>query len=584
MGLPTRVLELSGTSAAPIVRLIESKGKKDQYVALSHCWGPISKRPLHTTRLNLADYLVNIPFERLPKTFRDTVILALGLEFRYLWIDSLCIIQDDTLDWDSEAKDMRNVYRNATLVVAASGAVDSTQGLFITERSHVSTWRVPYIIKGLTHDSFNIALLPRKLGTSPSQGPLARRAWAFQERYLARRLIFFMPDNIYWKCSNLELHETCTSQSLNFLEKVSWIHLLDDYSSKISTYPSDRIHALQGIITELETIHQDQFMHKYGIWERQIHEQILWRQKGPLADADSLTLPSWSWAATGGKKDWCTLIEDLVLEHLPKVFEVSAHGSLVVTGHSTGSLLQLGLPYNKSDVQTYVSHVPSIESFIIRYSHKHGYHPAYPILDGGSSRNVLGVAVFDRQVETSAICLFISLTERPAYDASRGAMRKSAKPARTIDDSDRSDSKLSESNTDVKTHRSAESKRTISHTVSLQLGAQSQTQVTSTEKIDPGLVQACGGETTSTNPRKEAKITVDEAPPSSNIRNSDFSSGKKLYNEHSIRRLCIGAFSSNQSAKQSTSALDSLCYIPMRLKLLVQHLVISRLFRLCINT
>jgi hypothetical protein len=121
-----------------MVCTIESKGKKDQYVALSHCWELIAKWPLHTTRLNLAEYLDNIPFERLPKIFRNTVVLALRLEFRCLWIDPLCIIQDDTLDWDSEAKDFGNVYRNAIPEVAASGAVVSTQGLFSKERSHMS--------------------------------------------------------------------------------------------------------------------------------------------------------------------------------------------------------------------------------------------------------------------------------------------------------------------------------------------------------------------------------------------------------------------------------------------------------------
>lgn len=263
--LPTGVLELSGTCAAPMVHLTETNGKKDRYIALSHCCGPVAKRPLCTTHANFAAHLDNIPFERLPKTFQDTVILALGLNIRYVWIDSLCIVQDDLLDWHSEAKDMGNVYRNATLVVAASGAADSTEGLFVTERPLLRAWKVPYIISGVTQGFFQVALLDRdeKL---PFWGPLETRAWTLQERYLARRLVCFMPGNFYWKCRRCEQGEIIASGSLDFYEDTSWLDLLRLYTRKSLTYPGDRIHALRGIITEIEPTRQDQFLFDYGVW------------------------------------------------------------------------------------------------------------------------------------------------------------------------------------------------------------------------------------------------------------------------------------------------------------------------------
>lgn len=114
--LPTRVLFLSRNTNLLTIKLIESQGMTGSYCALSHCWDPPEKRPLHTTRGILPRHLVNIPFAELPLTFQEAAQLALGIGICYLWIDSLCIIQGDTNDWHSEAKAMRNIYRHGVWV------------------------------------------------------------------------------------------------------------------------------------------------------------------------------------------------------------------------------------------------------------------------------------------------------------------------------------------------------------------------------------------------------------------------------------------------------------------------------------
>jgi hypothetical protein len=117
---------------------------------------------------------------------------------RYVWIDSLCIIQGDSQDWHSEAAKMGDVYRNAALVVAASGAKDSSEGLFISERQPSTVLQIPYVSDGECKGTFNMMRLLHDSDSNLCTGPLNSRAWTLQERYLARRLVAFMPTCVSW--------------------------------------------------------------------------------------------------------------------------------------------------------------------------------------------------------------------------------------------------------------------------------------------------------------------------------------------------------------------------------------------------
>ncbi|KAJ4385961.1 hypothetical protein N0V85_007938 [Neurospora sp. IMI 360204] len=103
------------------------------YVTLSHCWGPPEKRPMMTTKMTLAKRMERIPFVDLPRTFQDAVDVTRQLGQRYLWIDSLCIVQDDEEDWAREAGLMAKVYSQAYCTLAALSAHDSSEGLQLVE-------------------------------------------------------------------------------------------------------------------------------------------------------------------------------------------------------------------------------------------------------------------------------------------------------------------------------------------------------------------------------------------------------------------------------------------------------------------
>jgi hypothetical protein len=126
--LPTRVLDLEFPSSLDAIRLWETEGAHGHYATLSHCWGDIGH--FTTSRASIAARKEGIKLEELPKTFHDAVIVARRVGTCYLWIDSLCICQDDAADWERESANMAVVYTNSYLTIAASGAQNNAAGCF----------------------------------------------------------------------------------------------------------------------------------------------------------------------------------------------------------------------------------------------------------------------------------------------------------------------------------------------------------------------------------------------------------------------------------------------------------------------
>lgn len=129
---PTRLLDLQEAVPEDLVRLVETRGiaQARRYVTLSHRWG--SNRPYTLCRATRAQLLAGIRPGRLPQAFQDAILIARRLEIRYVWIDSLCIMQDrdDLSDWMREAGLMDRVYANSFLNISAVAATDSSHTLF----------------------------------------------------------------------------------------------------------------------------------------------------------------------------------------------------------------------------------------------------------------------------------------------------------------------------------------------------------------------------------------------------------------------------------------------------------------------
>ena len=103
-------------------------------MTLSHCWGTSKSRDYNLSSNNWKQYTDAISVSALPKTFLDAIAFTRVLGIRYLWIDSLCIIQDSQEDWVTESALMPSVYGNSFCNIAASGAFNSAEGCFLSRR------------------------------------------------------------------------------------------------------------------------------------------------------------------------------------------------------------------------------------------------------------------------------------------------------------------------------------------------------------------------------------------------------------------------------------------------------------------
>jgi Heterokaryon incompatibility protein (HET) len=336
--LPARVLDVGPADGSRVPKLLETSGLKGQYITLSHCWGdPRGPRPLITTQATLAVRKTAISLEELPASFRDAVVITRRLGFRYLWIDSLCIIQDSRSDWEVQSAQMGSIYQQAALTIAASAAINSHSGLLnfydpSLEKPVHALFRLRF---GEDSEKADISVLPgleepvETWASCVRDNPLATRAWAFQERVLSARTLCYGAQQIYWHCrcshlsadgdyledndlamqddwpslsqllqynlSGLDTEERFTNEALYGF----WCKLVELYSSRQLTQESDRLPALAGIALLFQQILSDTYI--AGLWNQDIAAGLLWVaiNKRPFNRAG--LVPSWSWISVGGK-------------------------------------------------------------------------------------------------------------------------------------------------------------------------------------------------------------------------------------------------------------------------------------------
>ena len=196
---PTRLLDLVRFWSSGDIVLVEREDDPDEhipYTTLSHCWGASTSGPLTTTRANLASRKERIRFDELPLTFQDAVTTTRKLKIPYLWIDSLCIIQDSPSDWKKEAARMAIVYAGSVFTLSALGSEDSNGGFFrVAEKETDCVFRYD-----LSLGSQRIRVFPSEPNAWGLVGPLMDRAWTLQERALSNRILHFSRRELLWEC------------------------------------------------------------------------------------------------------------------------------------------------------------------------------------------------------------------------------------------------------------------------------------------------------------------------------------------------------------------------------------------------
>ncbi|WAO87250.1 Protein kinase domain-containing protein [Fusarium falciforme] len=317
--MPTRVLHV-GTVENPCLRLVETGDSiRDKYIALSHCWGKLSKEQKFVTSAdNLDNRKEDIPFDEMPKSFQDAVIVTRDLGVSYLWIDSLCIIQEDEADWEVESAKMEEVFSSAYCTIAASSAQSSLEG-FLGDRVsracvtiHLSQGPVLYLAEAI--DDFQGHV---------EQSVLNSRGWVLQERALSRRTIHFTSTQTYWECGQGIYCETLArlqnpqsqflgDSSFPYLglqyykdERIQLVqHLYRVYCALELTNSTDRSKAILGLQKRLSRTFKSGA--DYGVIWGYFERTLLWQAKTPnslsrIPYRDRGVVPSWSWMACTGE-------------------------------------------------------------------------------------------------------------------------------------------------------------------------------------------------------------------------------------------------------------------------------------------
>ncbi|EHK40238.1 hypothetical protein TRIATDRAFT_89381 [Trichoderma atroviride IMI 206040] len=214
--LPDRVLSFKASLDGKITICVsEQKRKLGKYATLSHRWG--LNHNFITTIANLSDRKKGISWNELPKMFQDAVRFCLELDISYLWIDALCIVQDDPRDWEIQSAKMADIYHLSWLTLAATWSDCNSTGCFSNQPAEYVEHSLDFT--NLTQDTCRLKVR-RKLShwaTNPTaiptqDNPLLSRAWVFQERVLSPRVLHFCLQEMIWECCE---HTICECGGLS---------------------------------------------------------------------------------------------------------------------------------------------------------------------------------------------------------------------------------------------------------------------------------------------------------------------------------------------------------------------------------
>ncbi|KAI0514459.1 heterokaryon incompatibility protein-domain-containing protein [Xylaria bambusicola] len=344
--VPERLIDVQNATPRLVlgadVAISKSGAQKPPYVALSYCWGPAeeSKSQLKTTTSSIAKRQAAIQEAEMTEVLRDAIKVTRALSIPYLWVDALCILQDDISDWERQCADMAQLYQSAHVVLCAASSASCLQG-FLGERGHrirmpFQSTRKPSIV-GSYYLHFKYAGWSRGFMFSEASADMAHnrwsnRGWVFQESWSASRRLVFGNSNLHLCCPSgvqsmgrereakkeepdenslfLSRLDTCSREELY----ASWASLVRKYSrfeDHSFTKATDLLPALSGLASKYHEYNQDKY--HAGLWGEDLFRGLMWYWDGDSEELperqccapstfmrhNEFSVPSWSPLARG---------------------------------------------------------------------------------------------------------------------------------------------------------------------------------------------------------------------------------------------------------------------------------------------
>ncbi|RGP70834.1 heterokaryon incompatibility [Fusarium longipes] len=369
--------------AAPHVRICSTAElpNETKYLTLSHCWG--ASVPIKLSENTFRIYEHGIPIQDLSKpeakVFREAIWITRCLGYRYLWIDALCINQDDENEKSIEISRMDQIFNGATANLSATAASCGADGMIFTRNHNLfelfsCDWKLQEkkSQEGAEQESkdYLVAYVGRE---SIVKEPVNTRAWVFQERILAPRVIHFCRSRIHRECTQetlsdlhdympwISLEKGNGSSNINFpkfdrsrgfgetkKQARDWCYrfrsLVQAYSPTMLTFPRDRLAAFAGIaeaISGISGLSENQYF--AGLWKPDLPRALLWQatnhygERKWSSDYMGYISPSWSWAGCEAPRilyawepssSWEDLVELLDISTVPEQLNGSPFGTL----------------------------------------------------------------------------------------------------------------------------------------------------------------------------------------------------------------------------------------------------------------
>ena len=373
------------------------------------------------------------------KTMHDAVIVTRNLQLKYLWIDALCIVQDDLEDWKREAMKMAEIYTQSTITIAASSSPDGDGGCFYPRPNGPTAQLLWTISDGFPPEK--VSFRSHQQGSFYSlvdDAPLNQRAWVMQERSLSRRIVHFTTDRLYWECQQVILEEGFTKVSVVFplpsgfefasnnaktgtsediyLMDTQWHSVVKRYTLGQLTYKSDRLPALAGLAMIWARLSEDRYI--AGCWQKNLPLSLLWTKELNTTSGHILHHPSWSWASFDGAvyfpmSKWVAsstrmvnLVEEIVVaingSMTAKMYGNVDEGLITLTGRVKPTIFEGDRTENEYD-----QHMP----WIMKLDDKNGYVHKKASFDSTPTFNslipILQLCAFDTEWERTEFVMLL---------------------------------------------------------------------------------------------------------------------------------------------------------------------------------
>ncbi|KAL8389018.1 hypothetical protein RB599_010400 [Gaeumannomyces hyphopodioides] len=408
---PIRLIEISPDKS--IIRLVESRSLQEPFCALSYCWGDV--RFLSTTRSNYQSLLQRIPVDKLCLTIQQAIDITRRIGQKYLWVDAICIIQDDKDDWKRHTLIMGSIYASAILTIAAASASNGEEGCYVqTPKIAASEMssppfeaRVPCVFSGRYLGDMFVIPFHRRHGGMHTGVDTRRtslyadlqtsrwesRAWVFQERFFSRRIVYFANSQVYWQCQtfmagqNFPWLESMMGRGIKDRDnrwkglkhlKHTWRVFLESYTRSGISYPSDRLPALASIAREAEQV----YGHSYvaGLFVDTFPHSLLWiannleqRLRAPAGVSPLERASSWSWA------HWEGPIKPDAIPHRPTSSHLGTKDIQILKFGHDDSHHRSALVFSSSMSKATRSQLASTPSELHMFNHKRGHRYGFSV-------------------------------------------------------------------------------------------------------------------------------------------------------------------------------------------------------------